>query len=152
MRILYVATRNEHKVIEIRACLDGLAVRLESLPQSAPEVVEDGETFVANAVKKAESAAAHTGEWAIADDSGIEVDALGGAPGVRSARYAGVEDGGADDANNRLLLENLKDVADDGRTGRFRCTIAPRRNACSTCGRSTGAGSRAGVCCSYPCG
>lgn len=85
-----------------------------------PPVVEDGETFEANAILKARSACAHTGLWAIADDSGIEARALGGAPGVRSARYAGEP---ADDAaNNRKLVAALAPHAD--RAVRYRCVIA----------------------------
>lgn len=127
MRRIVVATRNAHKLVEIRACLAGLPIRLDPLPDEAPEVLEDGTTFADNAIKKAESAAAHTGLWACADDSGIEADALDGEPGVRSARFAGVDGAGADEANNRLLLEKLRDVTDERRAGRFRCVIALAR-------------------------
>lgn len=86
------------------------------------EVVEDGDTFQANAIKKAVAAAEFTGELALADDSGLEVDALNGAPGVYSARFAGEPKDDA--ANNRKLLELLQDVPEEKRTARFRCVIA----------------------------
>lgn len=131
-RTIYVATRNANKIVEIRACLAGLPLRLEPLPDDAPEVAEDGATFAANARKKAEAAAAHTGQWALADDSGIEADALGGAPGIYSARYAGVEGPDADGENNRLLLQELETVPAEKRTGRFRCVIALARPGAET--------------------
>ena len=127
MRTIVLATRNAHKLIEIRSVLEDLAIVLEALPASAPEVIEDGSTFSANAVKKAESAAAHVRGWALADDSGIEVDALDGAPGVRSARYAGVDGTGADAANRQLLLTELATVPDERRSARFRCVLALAR-------------------------
>jgi XTP/dITP diphosphohydrolase len=103
---------------------------------SLPTVVEDGLTFEANARKKAEYYSKHAeGDIVIADDSGLEVDALGGAPGVRSARYAADEHnapehaGNSDDeANNSRLLRALHDVPDEFRTGRFVCVIAVARN------------------------
>ena len=95
MQYITIATRNSHKVVEIRAslalALPDVDVELILLPEDAPDVIEDGQTFVANAVKKAEAARMHTGQWALADDSGLEVDALDGAPGVFSARFAGVD-------------------------------------------------------------
>ncbi len=119
---LVVATRNPHKLREIRDILAGDALTvtgLDGLP-GVPVVVEDGETFVANATKKARTVALALGCWALADDSGLVVDALDGAPGVRSARYAG--EGASDAANNALLLVNLAARAD--RTARFQCAIA----------------------------
>lgn len=89
-----------------------------------PEVDETGETFAENARLKALHAARFTSQLALADDSGLIVDALGGAPGVRSARYAGVEGPGKDTANNALLLENLASVPPGERTARFVCAIA----------------------------
>ena len=91
MTSLVLATRNRHKVDELSAMLAGLPVRLLSFRDfpEMPEVVEDGETLEANAVKKAREVAEFTGLPALADDTGLEVEALGGAPGVRSARYAG---------------------------------------------------------------
>jgi XTP/dITP diphosphohydrolase len=87
-----------------------------------PEVVEDTGTFAGNARKKASETAQAVGFWVVADDSGLAVDALGGAPGVDSALYAGTH--GDDEANNRLLLANLADVPDDRRGAAFVCTLA----------------------------
>jgi len=87
-----------------------------------PAPVETGETFMANAELKATYYARLSGLWTIADDSGLEVDALGGAPGVYSARYAG--EPANDAANNRLLVERLAGVPDERRTARFRCAVA----------------------------
>lgn len=122
---LVFATRNRNKVIELRQLLDDVAIEvlsLDDLDQSVPEVVEDGETFEANAGKKALVVSRATGLPALADDSGLEVDALGGDPGVRSARYAGLH--AADAENNAKLLEALRDVADDRRSARFRSVLA----------------------------
>jgi XTP/dITP diphosphohydrolase len=100
-RRVLLATTNRHKAREIAAILAPLGIEVD-VPASLPPVVEDGATFAENARKKASSAALATGRWAMADDSGIAVEALGGAPGVTSARYAGE---GATDARNveRLL-------------------------------------------------
>lgn len=100
----------------------------EVVPQSDYDVVdvpETGLTFVENAIIKARNAAQHTGLPALADDSGIEVDALNGRPGIYSARYSGE----GDDANNTKLLEEMKDVPDEKRTARFRCCIVYMRHA-----------------------
>jgi XTP/dITP diphosphohydrolase len=99
------------------------AIRWRSLAEfpGLPEPVEDGETFLENAQRKALHYARATGLWAIADDSGIEVDALNGEPGVRSARYAGEPCN--DEANNARLLENLRPVPPERRTARFRCAV-----------------------------
>jgi len=86
-----------------------------------PDVVEDGETFFENALKKARIVSEHTGQTVIADDSGLEVDALGGRPGVYSARYAG--DGATDDDNNRKLLEELQGSPVEERGAAFRCVL-----------------------------
>lgn len=119
-----MATRNHHKVVEIADALgvDGIElVGLDELGDVA-EVVEDGATFEANAVKKAREVAAATGLPALADDSGLVVDALEGEPGVRSARFAGPA---ADDAANRALLRRrLADVPAKERTARFVCALA----------------------------
>ena len=121
---LVIATRNAGKVAELRAALALLgfdALSLCDLP-SAPDVEEDADSFAGNASKKALEISAALGVAALADDSGLEVDALGGAPGVRSARYGGP---GLDDAaRNRLLLEALRDVPSSARGARFRCAIA----------------------------
>jgi XTP/dITP diphosphohydrolase len=117
--MITLATNNLHKLEEFQDLL-GTALRsLRDVP-GAPDVVEDGETFEANAVKKAQSLADITGDWALADDSGLEVDALGGAPGVFSARFAGEH--GNDSANNRLLLQKLE--KSPNRTARFVCVLA----------------------------
>jgi XTP/dITP diphosphohydrolase len=92
--------------------------------EGAPEVEEDGETFRDNADKKARELASWSLRVTLADDSGIEVDALGGAPGVRSARFAGVAGAGADEANNDLLLRRLEGVPLEGRGARYRCVLA----------------------------
>jgi XTP/dITP diphosphohydrolase len=121
---LVIASGNRHKILEIRAICEGLPIRFLSLAEfpELPPVVEDGETFEANARKKAEAAARGTGRRALADDSGLEVDALGGAPGVLSARWAGRP--GDDAANNAKLVEALRGAAPERRTARFRCVIA----------------------------
>ena len=116
-----VATRNKGKLREIVPLLAGLELQLLTIDEVAPdaELREDGVTFVENALAKARQAAHATGLPAIADDSGLEVDALDGAPGVHSARYAGP---GADDAkNNAKLLESLRGVPPARRSARFRC-------------------------------
>ena len=115
---MVAATANPHKMIEIAAIL-GSAVELLPRPADLGEVVEDGDTLEANARLKAVAVCGHTGRAAVADDTGLEVAALGGAPGVKSARYAGDH---ADDADNRArLLVELEGVAD--RSARFR-TVA----------------------------
>jgi len=86
-----------------------------------PEVVEDGSTFLENALKKARMVSEHTGEWVIADDSGLEVDYLNGRPGVHSSRYSGPD--ATDDENNRKLLEALKTVPPEKRGAAFRCVL-----------------------------
>jgi len=113
------ASRNRHKVEQVQLLLTGMD--LVPLDEVAPDLVlqEPFDTFEANALAKALTVAEATGEPAIADDSGLEVDALGGAPGVLSARYAGV--GASDSDNNRKLVAALKDVAASDRTARYRC-------------------------------
>ncbi|WP_165063684.1 RdgB/HAM1 family non-canonical purine NTP pyrophosphatase [Marisediminicola senii] len=116
---LVLATHNAHKVTELRRILGPRLDGIELVGYDGPEPVEDGDTFAANALIKARAAAEHTGLPAIADDSGISVPALGGAPGIHSARYAGSRD----DADNRdLLLANLVGEAD--RTATFDCAAA----------------------------
>jgi XTP/dITP diphosphohydrolase len=124
MRIL-IATMNPGKLREYQRLL-GEVPRLQldtmaSLP-SPVDVVEDRETFEGNARKKATEIAAAAGVACLADDSGLEVDALGGRPGVYSARYSG--EGATDASNNEKLLEELSEVPDPRRTARFRCAIA----------------------------
>lgn len=121
---LVLATRNEGKIRELTALIASLGFTIRSLadyPQF-PEVVEDGATFQENAVKKARAVAGATGCLALADDSGLEVDYLGGAPGVFSARFAG--QGHDDRANNEKLLQLLQGVPAEKRTARFRCVVA----------------------------
>jgi XTP/dITP diphosphohydrolase len=126
-RRLLVSTRNTHKIVEIREILGGdfEVVDLSVLPEFG-EVEETGETFEENAALKALAASAHFDGWVIADDSGLEVDALGGSPGVWSARFSGA---GATDASNKaLLLEKLGGVRGKDRAARFRCVIALARH------------------------
>lgn len=118
MRIV-LATHNAHKVAELRRILGQALDGLELVAYDGPEPVEDGETFQANALIKARAAAAHTGLPALADDSGICVDALGGAPGIHSARYAGTRN---DVDNLELLLANM--VGLDDRAAQFACAAA----------------------------
>jgi XTP/dITP diphosphohydrolase len=136
---LLIATRNRHKLNEIRAILDtpGLHVVSSFEYPDVSEVVEDGRTFEENAIKKAVSLAQATGLWSLADDSGLEVDALNGAPGVYSARYAG--EPVSYSANNAKLLHEL--AGQVNRRGRFRCAIAlssPRGAARVVDGRCEG--------------
>jgi XTP/dITP diphosphohydrolase len=121
---LVLATRNAHKVGELHDILAaaGVEVDLVPLPADAPEVVEDGITFVDNALKKARSAAEATGLPAVADDSGLCVDALNGMPGVLSARWAGLH--GDDAANLRLVLDQVSAVPDELRGASFVCAAA----------------------------
>ncbi len=124
MVAVVIASKNDHKAKEIRQLLCGLAVEVLSLrdfPQ-APDVVEDGATFAANAMKKARAIAEFTGLTTLADDSGLEVDYLGGRPGVYSARFAG--ESATDGENNAKLLELMRGVPMESRTARFRCSIA----------------------------
>lgn len=121
---MVVATGNRGKLRELNVLLESLGVEIKSLADYSgiPEVVEDGETFAENAVKKAVAAATATGEVALADDSGLEVDSLGGMPGVRSARFAG--ENRDDQANNDKLLRLLEGVPREKRGARFRCVVA----------------------------
>jgi XTP/dITP diphosphohydrolase len=118
---LVLATHNAHKVQEVGAILGATLPDLEVLGYDGPEPVEDGTSYLANALIKARAAYAHTGLPSIADDSGIAVEILGGAPGIFSARWAGGRD---NVANRRLLLAQLSDVAEENRAAAFVCTIA----------------------------
>jgi XTP/dITP diphosphohydrolase len=122
---LVLATRNRGKVREFRGLFEGVSglevISLHDIDK-IPDIVEDGATFEENARKKASHVTAATGLLTLADDSGLEVDALDGAPGVYSARFAG--DGADDAANNRKLLERLSHVPDARRSARFRCVLA----------------------------
>ncbi|TKB54462.1 MAG: XTP/dITP diphosphatase, partial [Nitrospira sp.] len=119
IRELVLATRNRHKGEELAALLGDLGITIRTLDEfpDAPEVVEDGDTCEANAVKKARAIAEFTGLPAVADDTGLEVDALGGRPGIYAARYAG-EDATYED-NCRKLLRELAGVPRERRTARF---------------------------------
>ena len=126
-RPLVFATRNKGKLVELRELLPGVDVlsvdeAAQRLGRTIEDVVEDADTFAGNAAKKAREVSAATGLPALADDSGLEVDALGGAPGVYSARYAG--DQHDDAANNAKLLAVLADVPAAKRTARFRAVLA----------------------------
>lgn len=130
--VVVVATTNPGKVRELDRLLAGTGLvlrRLCEVDPTAPPVVEDGDTFEANARKKARAAAERTGLRALADDSGLEVDALGGAPGVWSARYATLpadsrtDRGVQDRANVDKLLRALEGVPQERRTARFRCVL-----------------------------
>jgi XTP/dITP diphosphohydrolase len=112
---------NPHKLAEISALLADAPVRLEPLPQGIELPPEDGATLLANARIKARAAARATGQVALADDTGLEVDAIGGEPGVYSARYAG-ENVSFDD-NNRKLLGRLQGIHGVNRRARFRCVF-----------------------------
>jgi XTP/dITP diphosphohydrolase len=118
---LVLATHNAHKVTELGAILGASVDGLELLGYDGPEPVEDGTSYLENALIKARAAFAHTGITSIADDSGIAVEILGGSPGIFSARWAGGRD---NVANRRLLLAQLSDVAEANRAAAFVCTIA----------------------------
>jgi len=121
MQKLVIATKNAGKAKEMAEVLSGLPYEIVSLadyPES-PEVEETGSTFAENAIIKATAYAEFTGELTLADDSGLEVDALDGAPGVFSSRFAP-----SDPERNAKLLDLMRDVPDDRRTARFRCVIA----------------------------
>src|SRR5262245_22455656 len=124
MAILVLGTRNAKKRKEIEEILGDLGVTLHDLSMysNAPEVMEDGDTFEANARKKAIEIATTLGRWALGEDSGLVVPALGGRPGVFSARYAGTQ--GDDAANNKKLLAELAPFPADKRDAYYVCTAA----------------------------
>jgi len=141
MQRILIATSNAGKLRDFAGAAARHGVEISGLPRfaSLPVVVEDGDTFEANARKKAEEYSLHVpGEIVLADDSGLEVDELNGAPGVHSARYAAPELLGTepheadantdDDANNARLLRELKNIAPERRTGRFVCVLAAARD------------------------
>jgi XTP/dITP diphosphohydrolase len=121
---LILATRNKHKVEEISNILKGFGIEIVSLDdfKNVPEVVEDGETLIENASKKARTIAKHLGKWALADDTGLEVDYLKGKPGVYSARWAGPGCSYSD--NNKKLIGELFGVPKSKRKAAFKCAIA----------------------------
>ena len=121
---IVLATKNKKKVEEIRRITGGTGIKILTMDDfpGCPEAEEDGDTFEENAVKKAVAVAKYTGKTALADDSGLEVDALGGEPGTRSARYSGE---GADDKSNvGKLLDAMRAFHEGERRGRFVCCIA----------------------------
>lgn len=121
---IVIATRNRHKFRELVGLLKIRGIRWHSLQEfpQIPAVKETGRTFDANAMRKARAVAKATGYLALADDSGLEVDALGGLPGIQSARYAGSH--GRDDANNEKLLRKLRRVSTHQRQAQYRCSLA----------------------------
>jgi XTP/dITP diphosphohydrolase len=127
MDTLVLASGNQKKLDEMRAILEPLALKV--VPQSdfqVPEAEETGLTFVENAILKARNAAEHTGLPAIADDSGLEVDALNGAPGIYSARFSGAD--ASDAKNNALLIDMLGDLPDAPRTARYQAVLVLMRH------------------------
>lgn len=128
MTKIVLASNNQGKVREFNQILSGLGLTV--VPQAhydVPDIPETGQSFVENAIIKARNAAEVTGLPAIADDSGLEVDALHGAPGIYSARFAG--DHASDEQNLQHLLNELKDVPDEQRTARFQCLLVYMRHA-----------------------
>lgn len=124
-QLLVLASGNAGKLRELNRILAPLDMQLRSQAEfNVPEVPEDGLSFVENAIIKARAAAAHSGLAAIADDSGLEVDYLKGAPGIHSARYSGEGDAG----NNAKLLRELEGVPEDQRTARFQCVLVYMRH------------------------
>lgn len=121
---LLVATTNPGKLAEVRAFLELLPIKIISLGELGgwPEVIEDGASFEENALKKARALAQFSGLLTLADDSGLEVDVLKGAPGVYSARYSGED--ASDQRNNEKLLDELADVPEEKRGARFVCALA----------------------------
>jgi len=121
---IVLATRNKNKAEELKRITEGMPVSIFTLDDfpGCPETEEDGATFEANAIKKALAAARYTGRPALADDSGLEVYALGGAPGIYSARYAGA--GANDGQNTGKLLSEMRSLVQDKRGARFVCCIA----------------------------
>lgn len=124
MKEIIVATTNKGKIAEIALALAGLPVKVLDLSAfgDIPEAVENGDSFSANARMKAKYYAEQTGKACLADDSGLEVDALGGAPGIYSARFAG--ENATDAQNNQKLLQELTGIISEKRTARFRCVLA----------------------------
>lgn len=118
---LVLATHNAHKVVEVGAILSSLGAPVELIGYDGPEPIEDGTSFLENALIKARAAFSHTGLTSIADDSGMAVEILGGSPGIFSARWSGTKDNAA---NRDLVLAQLSDVREEHRAASFICTIA----------------------------
>ncbi len=123
---ILIATHNQHKLQEIRAILQGFPVELCSMDEfpNVKEAEENGNSYEENAIIKAKYASLATGLSCLGDDTGLEVDALQGAPGLHSARFAGVTGEGRYPANNEKLLRLLKDLPKEKRTAQFVCTVA----------------------------
>ena len=121
---LVVGSRNRKKLQEIAKLLEPHGIQVVGIADFAdiPEVVEDGDTFAANAAKKASETATAINEWVLAEDSGLSVDALGGAPGVYSARFSGED--ATDERNNQKLLKELASVAPEKRGAHYTCHVA----------------------------
>ena len=123
LRELVIATGNEKKLLELRALIGASTLRLHSQAEfDIAGADETGLSFVENAILKARHASHHSGLPALADDSGLEVDALNGRPGIYSSRFAGPQ--ASDEQNNRKLLDALADIPDQQRGARFHCVIA----------------------------
>lgn len=127
MKIVF-ASKNKGKVKEIRAMLAETGIDLQSLNsyKDVPEIVEDGNSFLENALKKARIISQFTGEIVLADDSGLQVDTLNGEPGIYSSRYAGLN--ATDEENNVQLLAKLKNIPEAKRTASFQCALVLYRN------------------------
>ena len=127
MKKIVLASGNAGKLREFNDLLGGLGFEVHAQKAfDVPDAIEDGLTFIENAIKKARNACHHTGLPALADDSGIEVDALNGAPGIYSARFSG--EGATDTNNNAKLLEDLKNTPDGERTARYQCVLVYMRH------------------------
>lgn len=124
MKEIVIATKNKGKIREIKSVFQHLNIEVISLEdfENVPDAVEDGMTFAENAMKKATFYAKVTGKACLADDSGLEVDMLQGAPGVYSARYAG--ENATDEENNKKLIDELQKIGGIGSAARFRCSLA----------------------------
>jgi len=122
-KTIVLATRNKGKIAELSSLLTGFGLEVRGLSDfpEIEDIEETGETFAENALIKAKAVSETLGLVAVADDSGLEVDALGGAPGVHSARYSG--EGATDAKNNARLLEEMRGVPEKERTARFRCVM-----------------------------
>ena len=123
-RTIVLASRNHKKAREVAEILAPAGFRVIPVTEfpDVPEVEEDGLTFAANAAKKASEVARHLGQWVIGEDSGLQVDALNGGPGIYSARYSG--DGATDEKNNRKLMAELINVPDEKRGAGYLCSVA----------------------------
>jgi XTP/dITP diphosphohydrolase len=123
LRQIVLATKNQGKIRELKAELQDLDMEILTLENesSGPDVIEDGSSFLENALKKAKAVSNFTGKAALADDSGLEVEILGGKPGVFSSRYSGPE--ATDETNIRRLLDDLKGGPEEKRGACFRCVI-----------------------------